>query len=198
MCVRETSLTAQRPNLSISSLPSLLPCLTGFPSVSQWEQLLQQNKQKNTEIYIKTTLDVSRCRRAVSQGMVFSCRRNHSCNYQPFHNRLLEVFYFLHLQFVQLRDLHERAELNTELHVKVCCMIWKIKGYLWSATILHMAKGWQPFPQPKCHLWEGHLSGLPLQCLALHPIFTSNTFRTTNINGTLSILGSTMLIQSSH
>lgn len=149
MCLRETSLTAQRPNLSISSLPSLLPCLAGFPSVSQWEWLLQQNKQKNTEIYIKTMLDVSRCSRAVGQGMVFSYRRNLSCNHQPFHNRLLGVFYFLHLQFVQLRDLHERADLNIEPHVKVCCMIRKIKGYLWSVTVLHVAKGWHPFPQPK-------------------------------------------------
>lgn len=138
MCLRETSLTAQRPNLSISSLPSPLPCLTGFPTTPQWERLLQQNKQRNTEIYIKTVLDVSRCSHAISQGMVFSFMRNLSYNHQPFQNRLLGALYFLHLQFVQLRDLHERAKLNTELHVKLYSMIWKIKGNLWSATILHM------------------------------------------------------------
>lgn len=87
---------------------------------------MKQNKQKNTEIYIKTVLDVSGCSRAVGQGMVFSYRRNLSYNHQPFHNRLLRVFYFLHLQFDQLQNLHERDELNTGLHV--CCMIVKIQG----------------------------------------------------------------------
>lgn len=33
-----------------------------------------------------------------------------------FHNRFLGVFYLLHLQFVQLKDLHEKVELSIELH----------------------------------------------------------------------------------
>lgn len=116
MCLRETSLTAQRPNLSISILPSLLPCLTGFPPASQWEWLLQQNKQKNTQIYIKTSPDVPRCSPAASQGMVFSSRRNLSCNQQPFTTDSWESFTSFTCNLFSSRDLHEKVEVNIELH----------------------------------------------------------------------------------
>lgn len=156
MCLRETSLTAQRPNLSISILPSLLPCLTGFPSVSQWEWLLQQNKQKNTQIYIKTLLDVPRCSHVASQGMVFSSRRNLSCNHQPFTTDFWESFTSFTCNLSSSEIYMKR--LNSVLNFMWKCMIWNIKGYLWSKMILDMAKGWNPFLQPKYHLQEGHSS----------------------------------------
>lgn len=138
MCLGETSLTAQRSNLSISILPSRLPCLTGFPSVSQWDWLLQQNKQKNTQIYIKTSLDVPRCSHVVSQRMVFSSRRNLSCNHQPFTSDSWASFTSFTCN-LSSSEIYMKM-LNSILNFTRKCMIWNIKGYLWSTTILDMAK----------------------------------------------------------
>lgn len=190
MCLGETSLTAQRPNLSICILPSLLPCLTGFPSVSQWDWLLQQNKQKNTQIYIKTPPDVPRCSHAVSQGMVFSSRRNLSCNHQPFTTDSWESFASFTCN-LSSSEIYMKM-LNSILNFSRKCMIWNIKGYLWSTTILDTARNEILFFSQNITYKKATEAGYHYNFL-FFILFTSSAFRTINTNTNWSILGSAML-----
>lgn len=134
MCLRETSLTAQRPNLSISILPSLLPCLTGFPPASQWEWLLQQNKQKNTQIYIKTSPDVP----PPAKGW-FSHPGGISAVISSLSQQIPGSLLPPSLAICSAPEIYMKR-LKSILSFMRKCMIWNIKGYLWSTIILDMAK----------------------------------------------------------